>query len=111
MIIVKKMREILFLRKNAYICNTEKPIKLTIMREKSKKKKNYRITIIFRDQIMTERFYREDIAIRTVTNMKELFPGIFVSGAVEEKKGIWKVVWTLVNEKKQYVKTSKISTD
>ncbi len=88
------MHEILYFEKNAYICNTEKQIKITVMRKRQKMKRNYRITIIFRDQIMTEEFYREDIAIKTVTNMKELFPGLFVGGAVEEKKEIWKVVWT-----------------
>lgn len=62
------------------------------------KKRNYRITIIFKDQIMVERFYREDIAKKTVTSMKELFPGLFVGGAVEEMCKTWKVIWTLKND-------------
>lgn len=61
-------------------------------------KKNYRITIIFKEQIMIERFYREDIAKTTVTNMKELFPKLFVGGAVEEKHKTWEVIWTLGND-------------
>lgn len=60
-----------------------------------KMKKNYRITIIFKDQIMIEKFYREDIAKKTVINMKELFPELFVGGAVEEKNKKWEVIWTL----------------
>lgn len=58
-------------------------------------KRNYRITIIFKDQIMIEKFYREDIAKRTVANMKELFPGLFVAGAVEERHNTWEVIWTI----------------
>ena len=58
------------------------------------KKKNYRITIIFKDQIIVERFYREEIAKKTVADMKVLCPELFVSGAVEEKRGIWKVIRT-----------------
>ena len=61
-------------------------------------KRKYRITIIFKDQIMIEKFYREDIAKKTVTNMKELFPGLFVGGSVEEKHKTWKVIWTLGND-------------
>lgn len=65
------------------------------MKEMSDKRRNYRITIIFKDQIMIEKFYREDIAKTTVTNMKELFPGTFVGGAIEEKHKTWRVIWTL----------------
>lgn len=66
------------------------------MKRKSnvKKKKNFRITIIYKDQVIVERFFRKDIAIETVSSSKELFPKLFVSGAVEEKKWKWKVVWT-----------------
>lgn len=61
-------------------------------------KKNYRITIIFKDQIMIERFYREDIAKKTVTSMKELFPNLFIGAALEEKSKSWNVIWTLGND-------------
>lgn len=60
-------------------------------------KRNYRITLIFKDQIFIERFYREDIARKTVTSMKELFPGRFVSGAIEKKNEKWEVIFTLNN--------------
>lgn len=56
--------------------------------------KNFRITIIFKDQVVVEKFFREDTAINTVKSMKELFPGLFIGGAVEEKKGKWEVIWT-----------------
>lgn len=50
MIIVKNA-QILYFEKNAYICNTEKTNKITVMKEKSniKKQRNYRITIILKD--------------------------------------------------------------
>ena len=62
---------------------------------KIKERKNYRITIVFKDQIMIETFYREDIAMDTIKNMKNLFPGLFVGGAIEEKRNRWEVIWTL----------------
>lgn len=58
------------------------------------KKRKYRITIIMKDEVTVEEFYREDIAIKTVETMKVLLPEIFVGGAVEEKRGKWKVIWT-----------------
>lgn len=44
---------------------------------------------------MIEQFYTEEIAKKTVANMKELFPGLFVGGAVEEKNETWEVIWTI----------------
>lgn len=66
------------------------------MKEMSDKKRNYRITIMFKNQIMIEKFYREDIAKTTVANMKKLFPDSFVSGALEEKHKTWEVIWILI---------------
>ena len=43
---------------------------------------------------MIEKFCREDIAKKTINSMKELFPGLFVGGAIEEKHKTWKVIWT-----------------
>ena len=57
-------------------------------------KRNYRITMIFTDEIVVERFETEDIAIKTVTNVKELLPNIFVGGAIEKKGKKWEVIWT-----------------
>ena len=61
-------------------------------------KKNYRITIIFKDEIITERFSNEYIARDTLRNMKELFPNLFVGAALEEKNKGWHVIWTLGND-------------
>ena len=44
---------------------------------------------------MIEKFYREDKAIETVRGMKDLFPGLFIGGVVEEKCKSWNVIWTL----------------
>ena len=62
-----------------------------------KKKENYRITIIFKDTIMVEKFETEFIAMETIKKMKILFPKIFIGGALEEKGKSWKVIWTLGN--------------
>ncbi len=63
----------------------------------NEKRKNYRMTIIMKNDIIIEKFYRPDIAETTVTNMKKLFPESFIGGALEEKQNKWKVIWTLGN--------------
>lgn len=60
-------------------------------------KRNYRITIIFKNEIKVERFENEYIARNTIRSMKELFPTLFVGASLEEKCRGWKVVWTLGN--------------
>lgn len=60
-------------------------------------KRNYRITIIFKDEIIVERFETEFVAKKTIREMKELFPKIYIGGALEEKGKRWKVIWTLGN--------------
>lgn len=78
----------------------KKQLKLTIMKEENKtsKKKNYRITIIFNDEITVETFETEFIAMETIKKMKILFPNIFIGGALEKKRKSWKVMWTLGNK-------------
>lgn len=66
----------------------------------NREKKRFRITIILKDEVTIEKFYREDIAIKTVSSMKELFPRLFIGGAVEEKKERWEVIWTSDSDKK-----------
>lgn len=77
----------------------KKTIKLTIMMEENKTsgKRNYRITIIFKDEITIETFETEFIAMETIKRMKILFPRIFIGGALEKKGKSWKVIWTLGN--------------
>ena len=58
------------------------------------RKKKYRITIILTDEIIVENFETQEIAKKTVTGMRELFPNMFVGGAIEEKDKEWKVIWT-----------------
>jgi hypothetical protein len=96
------MLKILCFQKNAYICNTEKnQLKLAIMKKENKRigEKKYRITIIFTDEIIIEKFENEYIAKNTLRNMKELFPTRFVGAALEEKNKSWDVIWTLGNSK------------
>lgn len=64
---------------------------------KSSEKRNYRITIIFKDEVTVMRFQNEHIAMDTIKSIKELFPRLFVGGALEEKRKKWKVIWTLGN--------------
>lgn len=64
---------------------------------KSTEKRDYRITMILKDEIITETFYNEYIAKDTIRGMKDLFPNLFIGGALEEKKKKWHVIWTLGN--------------
>lgn len=77
----------------------KKQLKLTIMKEKTKdsEKGKYRITILLKDGITVERFQNEYIARDTIRAMKDLFPNMFIGGALEEKSRGWKVTWTLGN--------------
>lgn len=61
-------------------------------------KKNYRITIIFKDAITIERYETDFVAMETIKNMKRLFPNIFIGGALEKKCKGWRVIWTLGNK-------------
>jgi hypothetical protein len=78
----------------------KKQLKLTIMRKETKdsKKRNYRITIILKDEIIIERFYEERIAKDTIETMKRLFPNLFICGALEKKNKSWNVIWALGND-------------
>ena len=74
-----------FQKKCLYLQYRKKTIKLTIMEKatKTSEKRNFRITIIFKDEITVERFQNEYIAMDTIKKMKELFPSLFVAGALE----------------------------
>lgn len=77
----------------------KKQLKLTIMEKETKdsEKRNYKITIILKDEIVVERFCNEYIARDTIRSMKELFPNLFIGGALEEKNKKWNIIWTLGN--------------
>lgn len=64
---------------------------------KNSEKRNFRITIIFKDQVMIEKFHDEHIAMDTIKSMKTLFPLLFIGGALEKKDKRWNVIWTLGN--------------
>lgn len=66
-----------------------------IEENKTSKKKNYRITIIFKDEITVEKYETEFVAMETIKKMKILFPSIFIGGALEKKCKNWRVIWTL----------------
>jgi hypothetical protein len=60
-------------------------------------KRNYRVTIIFKDGITVERFETEFVAMNTIKQMKVLFPTIFIGAALEVKEKSWRVMWALGN--------------
>ena len=99
MIIIENAQNFAFSKKCLYLQYRKKQLKLTNMMEENKtpKKKNYRITIIFKDEITIETFETEFIAMETIKKMKILFPRIFIGGALEKKGKSWKVIWALGN--------------
>lgn len=62
---------------------------------KNPKIQNYRITVIFKDEIIREKFHNPNVAMDTIEKFKELYPEVFMSGALEEKKKRWEVIWVL----------------
>lgn len=77
----------------------KKTIKLTIMENKAKvsDKRNYRITIVLKNEIIVERFHNEYIAKDTIKGVRDLFPDTFIGAALEKKGKKWNVIWTLGN--------------
>lgn len=86
-----------FEKKFLYLQCSNKPIKFTVMEEKLniEKKQNYKATIILKDEVIIEKFYRQGLAMETVATIRKLFPDLFVGGSVEEKRKRWEVIWTL----------------
>lgn len=68
---------------------------------KTSAKRNYRITIILKSEIVVERFFNERIARDTIKGMKDLFPKSFIYAALEEKCNKWNVIWTLGNDQQE----------
>jgi hypothetical protein len=58
---------------------------------------NYRITVIFKDEVIREEFATKEVAKKAIEELKKLFPKKFISGALEERGKWWKVIWVLAN--------------
>lgn len=80
--------------------NRNKQLKLTIMKKgtRNSEKEYYRITVIFKDEIIVDKYDNESTARDTIKKMKELYPKLFVGAALEEKFRSWCVIWTLGND-------------
>lgn len=58
---------------------------------------NYRITVIFDRDVLREEFATKEKAKNAIVILKTLFPNKFISGALEERRAWWKVIWVLGN--------------
>lgn len=58
-------------------------------------KLDYRITVIFNDEVIRVKFATEEVAKSAIQELKKLFPDKYMSGALEERKEFWKVIWVL----------------
>lgn len=56
---------------------------------------NYRITVIFKNDVLREEFATKENAKSAITVLKKLFPEQFISGALEERRERWQVIWVL----------------
>ena len=67
------------------------------MKEKSatKKRLNYRITVILEDEIITDTLSSQEVAVNTIIGLKILYPEIFIGGVLEKKRKKWELIWTL----------------
>ena len=57
---------------------------------------NYRITIIFKDEVIRIRFNTKELAKNAIEKFKEMYPELYLSGALEEKRKRWEVIWVLM---------------
>lgn len=71
-------------------------------------KRYYRITVILKDEIVTDKFYRKDVAIDTIIGLKKLFPEMFIGGALEERRNKWELIWTLDRNEMPHVEKEMI---
>ena len=80
----------------------EKLLKYTIMEKQIKRSiknpmvQNYRITVVFKDEVIRVKFNTKELAKSTIEKFKELYPELYLSGAIEEKRKRWEVTWVLV---------------
>ena len=83
------MLKILCFEKNAYICNTDKPIKITVM------KQSYKIIIFTTEGVLERKFYRKDIAISTIKKYKEYFDDFKIGFLLEKVEGDWNTLCSI----------------
>lgn len=76
----------------------KKQLKLTIMGKqiKNPKEKNYRITVVLKDEVRRTNFNTKEKARFKMEQLKELYPKSYIIGALEEKRKKWEVTWILV---------------
>lgn len=60
---------------------------------------NYRITVIFDRDVLREEFATKENAKNAIVVLKKLFPDKFISGALEERRAWWRVIWVLGPDK------------
>lgn len=95
-------KKLCFEKKYLYLQYRKKQLKHTIMEKqvknsiKSPMVQNYRITVIFKDEVIRVRFNTKELAKKTIEKFKELYPELYLSGALEEKRKRWEVAWVLV---------------
>lgn len=81
----------MFSKKNAYFCNTEKQLKLTIM------KQIYRITIFTTSHVIERDFYNREIAISTIEEFKKRFNDFMIGILSMKVNGEWNPVHSISN--------------
>lgn len=67
------------------------------MEEKSttRKRLDYRITVILQDEVITDKLSNQEVAVNTIIKLRDLYPEVFIGGALEWRGKKWEVIWTL----------------
>lgn len=62
-------------------------------------KLDYRITVIFNDEVIRIKFATKEVAKSSIEELKKMFPDKYIGGALEEHKESWEVIWVLGTDK------------
>lgn len=62
---------------------------------KTRKRFNYRITVILQDEVITDKLSDQEAAVNTIIGLRDLYPEAFIGGALEKRGKEWEVIWTL----------------
>lgn len=98
MIIIEDTQNFVFWKKMPIFAIQKKQLKITIMERqiKNPREKNYRITVILKNEVRKTNFNTKEKARFKMEQLKKLYPKAYLIGALEEKREKWEVTWILV---------------
>lgn len=61
----------------------------------TRKRLDYRITVILQDEVIIDKLSNQEVAVNAIIRLRDLYPEIFIGGALEKRGKQWEVIWTL----------------